>query len=812
MLAWSGAPAHAETFTVTKVDDTAGNTCSVGDCSLRQAVNAANATVDPDIITFASSLAGQTITLATADAASIANTPANTPDNQVTAFGPTALLVKTDITIGDVGGNSGITIAGATGATNLRLFGIAGVGRLTLRRVTLQGGVAKGGNGGAAAGFGGGGAAGLGGAIFNNGGVLTLERCTLRDNRALGGNGGSGSGSGGGGGGGGLAGDGRAGDGSGGGGGPNGGGSPGGFGGSVGGFGGGGGGGGGDLEPGGVGGFGGGGGGGGSDFDPGGVGGFGGGGGSGGGFGGGSGGGSGGFGGVSGNSSGVGGAGGGLGGAIFQNGGTLVARNSTVSGNTAQGGASGAGNISNGLGGGIFARNGSVTLDSCTLASNTVAGTGSGQKQGGALYLLADNSITYNVTNSIFADSTGTTDAFVGSIGLGGITPTASRNLVEANGSGGNALGGVTQTADPKLSALDLNGGPTASHALQTGSPAIDNGDTALTVDQRGISRPRDGNRDDNAVDDIGAFEFDPPQTGTPFFVVNVTTDTNDNACTEADCSLREAINAAQTRDGADAITFAAGTGQAFATRRTITLGSDLTTITSNLTITGSAAGVTISRSGGTALAISSGVVNVFNLSLTASSGTGIRRTGGTLTARGCTFFGSSRGILIDGTTSTATTVATIENCTFSGNSTSIYAIFGTVITSCTSSGNILGLDYAGSNGTATVTNSIIAGNSTTNTQGNVTDGGNNILTGSAITAGVGEHRSHLAHAQGQRRPHQHHRAADFEPGHRRRQPGHLARDRPARSGPPAGEPQGHRRLRAAVHAGGVLDRDHDHG
>ena len=58
-----------------------------------------------------------------------------------------------------------------------------GAGRLTLRNLTLAGGVARGGN---SNGFGGGGA-GLGGAIFNQG-VLVVERSTLLQNVAFGGN------------------------------------------------------------------------------------------------------------------------------------------------------------------------------------------------------------------------------------------------------------------------------------------------------------------------------------------------------------------------------------------------------------------------------------------------------------------------------------------------------------------------------------------------------------------------------------------------------------------------------------------------
>ena len=60
-----------------------------------------------------------------------------------------------------------------------------------------------------------------------------------------------------------------------------------------------------------------------------------------------------------------------------------------------------------------------------------------------------------------------------------------------------NDLTGV----DPLLGPLADNGGETNTHALLGGSPAIDAGDTSLTTDQRGVTRPQFG------VDDIGAYE-----------------------------------------------------------------------------------------------------------------------------------------------------------------------------------------------------------------------------------------------------------------------------------------------------------------
>jgi CSLREA domain-containing protein len=56
LLLWVCAPLHAATFSVTRTDDPAPDTCLAGDCSLREAVLAANATPDDDRIDLPSAL------------------------------------------------------------------------------------------------------------------------------------------------------------------------------------------------------------------------------------------------------------------------------------------------------------------------------------------------------------------------------------------------------------------------------------------------------------------------------------------------------------------------------------------------------------------------------------------------------------------------------------------------------------------------------------------------------------------------------------------------------------------------------------
>lgn len=55
--------AQAATFVVNSTNDPGVGKCNATECTLREAITAANATADDDIINFAASLAGQTITL-----------------------------------------------------------------------------------------------------------------------------------------------------------------------------------------------------------------------------------------------------------------------------------------------------------------------------------------------------------------------------------------------------------------------------------------------------------------------------------------------------------------------------------------------------------------------------------------------------------------------------------------------------------------------------------------------------------------------------------------------------------------------------
>jgi hypothetical protein len=175
----------------------------------------------------------------------------------------------------------------------------------------------------------------------------------------------------------------------------------------------------------------------------------------------------------------------------------LTLTNVTVSGNTAQlqgGGlhfASSAGAIANLLnvtvtrnvadfGGGVSRASGTVNVKNTIIAQNTVASGGVGPDVNGAFVSLGNNLI-----------------------GIGD----GSTGLV--NGANGNLVGSAAAPINPRLGALQDNGGPTLTHALLNNSPAIDAGNNtgAPATDQRGVTRPRDGDGNGSLIVDIGAFE-----------------------------------------------------------------------------------------------------------------------------------------------------------------------------------------------------------------------------------------------------------------------------------------------------------------
>ncbi|MEW5940054.1 MAG: CSLREA domain-containing protein, partial [Chloroflexota bacterium] len=293
-------------------------------------------------------------------------------------------------------------------------------------------------------------------------------------------------------------------------------------------------------------------------------------------------------------------AGGGYGGGIY-NAGTLNVTDSVFSGNwmettagdTYGGGiyngptatATVTGSVFNGnwaasgFGGGIY-NDGTLTLANDTFYNNGAGDNGGNLYQndgslsvinttfshghaviGASLYV---NGGTVVIQNAILANrQSGAEDCY-----KAGGTVSGDHNLIETDGAGVNACGTTSpiNNLDPNLGPLADNGGPTQTMALLYPSPAIDAGNDSVcaafpvnNLDQRGVARPK------RAHCDIGAYELEEGTQSGPDFVVNTDADGDDGFCDlpgqgvgNQDCSLREAIHAANAHGGADTITFAA--------------------------------------------------------------------------------------------------------------------------------------------------------------------------------------------------------------------------------------------------------------
>ncbi|MEE4639874.1 MAG: choice-of-anchor Q domain-containing protein, partial [Wenzhouxiangella sp.] len=192
------------------------------------------------------------------------------------------------------------------------------------------------------------------------------------------------------------------------------------------------------------------------------------------------------------------------GGGIFSGGPTRIV-NSTVSGNFAAG-----------EGGGILIdRSGSLSLESSTITANSTGpAPPTSIRQSTGLRVLTEN---------IFDNPTTIYQSVISGNGsLGDGVPDCDLPFSDAVNSLGfnyveesclGTLGTGDQTGEtPQLSGLGDQGGPTPTHLPLTGSPLLDAGDPQCDgTDQRGITRPQDGDGDGNARCDIGAVEFQLP-------------------------------------------------------------------------------------------------------------------------------------------------------------------------------------------------------------------------------------------------------------------------------------------------------------
>ena len=230
-----------------------------------------------------------------------------------------------------------------------------------------------------------------------------------------------------------------------------------------------------------------------------------------------------------------------LGGAGVYNDSTLTINNSTIDGNTSSG-SDGGGGIFNSTFGDLFVEQSTISGNQAPngggisnagqagIGNGTISGNSAAQNGGGvfntdinSVFIYLSSTISNNSAsasgggifvadgitggeNTIIADNTATASGpdctgLVASVGYNLVGDTTGCNFI------GQTSDKINVTAS--LGPLQDNGGFTLTHALLSGSPAIDSGNDAdcPPTDQRGNTRPEDGDNDGTATCDIGAIE-----------------------------------------------------------------------------------------------------------------------------------------------------------------------------------------------------------------------------------------------------------------------------------------------------------------
>jgi len=160
-----------------------------------------------------------------------------------------------------------------------------------------------------------------------------------------------------------------------------------------------------------------------------------------------------------------------------------------------------------------------TVIRNSTISENSSAFSGGAILNNGATLTVVDSTIVGNTASSgtvLYTDIQSPAVQFQRSLVSGDCV---WLNVFSSGSAGGNLespgntcrldqVSDQVSVADPGIGPLANNGGPTFTHALLPGSPAIDTaGGGCGPLDQRGFSRPQDGDADGSSLCDAGAFE-----------------------------------------------------------------------------------------------------------------------------------------------------------------------------------------------------------------------------------------------------------------------------------------------------------------
>ncbi len=231
--------------------------------------------------------------------------------------------------------------------------------------------------------------------------------------------------------------------------------------------------------------------------------------------------------------------------------GNLFINNSTITNNKTNFGQSNSG------GGGIAVHG---SWGNQTLINNSTISNNEGSLFGGGISFDGTYGGEMILKNSIVANNNANTD-----VDCSGNIHSSGYNIIgDSTGCSFSSTTGDQMNVDPRLGTLQNNGGPTFTQWLYQGSPAIDGGDpngctdhqgNTLTNDQRGYTRPLDGDSDGSSKCDIGAFEADlnnlpPPSPESIWYVTTNGKDSKDCHSPSSACgTVNGAINKAAAGD-----------------------------------------------------------------------------------------------------------------------------------------------------------------------------------------------------------------------------------------------------------------------